>query len=253
MAIGTIIIAGAPWALGYIVVYFTGSWNLSSQSSVTNNYEVFRDLLIIFTTIAAIAVGLGVWAYDKFTKRVSLQIENKMRQNELVLLARSNAMSSYHDWEEYEYLWLSEGWRTAAVNARMSFAIQHAQLAYEIMLRAEAETRAKNDELMCQIKSNLAYHLAARCEESDYERAQGYAEDIWAARERYPKEKYDFAEVYWWVVIRYASRNLTLEYKWLFDKAVDEIKTLLSDVHVELAWQESVKRKYKTIYPWAFQ
>lgn len=154
--------AATPWLVGYGIAYFKGSWNLAYNSSVTDNYQIFRDLLVIFSAFATIGAGLGVWTYDKFKKGIRLQIEEEMKQHELVLVARSNAMSSYHDWEEYEYLWLREGKHTQEAMDRINIAMSHAQLAYEIMQKANEETREKNGRLVCQIKSHLAYHLAAR-------------------------------------------------------------------------------------------
>ena len=235
------IIAAIPWLAGYILVYFKDSWNLSSKSNVTDKYDIFRDLLIIFVTIG---VGLGVWAYSELRKRIRSQMMEYM----YIFKATSNALNSYHDWEEYEYLWLKEKSLTPEVRARIGFAVTHAQDAYEHMLKANEQTRKQNGKLMCDIQSNLAYHLAARQEKSDYQLAHRHAKDVYDSREKYPERKNDYTEVYWWVIIRYASLHQS-KHKEEFNHAVTEINKLLSDVEIDDNWKDSVRKKYETLYP----
>jgi hypothetical protein len=142
----------------YIYPYIAPSYQIEDQ------YEVFKDLLIILLTIAGIAMGTVGYVIHKhllkFTESTIRKnaevIGNKMRKNAELSLDWSSTLNfyltGYTFWNIYD---------ETKQNMYLEAAIFLTEKAYERMSYLD-EQEPKNESLICGLMNNLGFYLATR-------------------------------------------------------------------------------------------
>jgi hypothetical protein len=126
----------------------------------TEGYELFRDILIIFLTILALAMtALGYEIYQRILKHA----EKSMKEKEEDFISFSTALlflnMGFFHWQHYEIDYKIE---EKEENKQNAYALHHRQLAIELT------ENPRNEKLKCQIMNNLGYYLAESDEDEEF-------------------------------------------------------------------------------------
>ena len=156
---------------GYIYTFLTPDYEIADK------YEVFRDLLTIILAIAGVSIAAGGYlGYRVVSVLFQRQIDAAIER------ARALARTDTHQVNAYVFATTGYAfWRTYAATEQISFleeAIRFTEMAYTRHAARLDERQPENQRLICDIRNNLGYYLAARKKPEDRALARYCAEYI---------------------------------------------------------------------------
>lgn len=173
-----------------------------------NQYELFRDLLVIILALAGLAIAfIGLVVYELISKGLETKVEKKVAGEVNYAISTIFLELSYDYWRAYE---IGGKFQRDKTN-ELERAIEKSKKA---LTRAERlDTKQKIFEFtLCLAKNNLAYHLAARNRTKDTEKAISLAKYAYDRAGDFDFEKTcHWMETYGFVLIRMGTEEQQIE------------------------------------------
>lgn len=166
--------------VGLFIGYYI--WVPTWQIPHAFRYDILKDTLTIVLGVLALGiVAVGYGSYQFLSGRLQTESASASRHEMTRGAARLFTHLGYVFWEKYK--------------PRDKETLQYRDLAIDITeqgLRYMSELPEKereNEELLCTIKNNLAFYLAARNKAKDKPLAKDYVEYILKRIQQYPAHK----------------------------------------------------------------
>jgi hypothetical protein len=193
-----------------VVLIFVGL-HIIGGYEVSEGYELFRDILVIFLTILALAMtALGYGIYQSILKHAEKSM--KEREEDFILLSTALLyvdMGFFH-WQHYKIDYKIEEKEKNKQNKyaldHMKYAIDFTERAYEKIIKLDISD-PKNERLKCQIMNNLGYYLADRGEEKDRDFSKKCAYYILKRIENFPDKRKDWQDTFDHIIEKYGPAN----------------------------------------------
>ena len=212
-----------------------------------DKYTVFRDILTLILSISALSVAaLGVAIYkiisQSFERQIKARIEKiNFQWDERIQYEINRVISAFYlelsitYWRQYERDYKMGKALPENKKEFLDLALRTGEKALEKVSKLDEK---KFEKLICSVKNNLAYHLAARGFPSDFQRIINlakYAYDrIW---------NFDYKDTWIWVET-YAFVLVTMGSEDQKKEGLGLIKELVDRKDIESQYKHYMKKKY---------
>ena len=132
---------------------------ITQQPEIAANQQVFKDVLQ--TALAIAALSIAAFGYGTY-KILSSQIEERVRKNTdmqyRLTMAYHRASFAFVFWRLYE----SAERQSPTAKVYLDVAIDYTRRAYDEHVADMNQDDSKVEQLICEIRNNLAYYISAK-------------------------------------------------------------------------------------------
>lgn len=231
LVIGGIVVVGIVL---FVCDSFSHPFFSGGKYKAVNQYELFRDLLVIILTLAGLAIAfIGLVAYELISKGLETKVEKKVKGEVNYAISTLFLELSYDYWRAYE---VGGKFQRDKTN-ELERAIEQSKKALARTERLDTKQKRFLSAL-CVAKNNLAYHLAARNWTKDTEKAISLAKYAYDRVGDFDFEKTSYwMETYGFVLIRMGTEEQQTEGRKI-------IKDLRDRRYLPKILRDSIEGKY---------